>query len=106
MEREVARVNRATGAALEVVPVENAFFGGMINVSGLLTGQELVRVFGERPGDEPLFISSTMISRRTDTLLDDMSLADLKTALRRDVIAGEQLSDVVAALASAPAAVA
>jgi len=104
MVREVARVNAATGSALEVVPIENTFFGGMINVSGLLTGQELVHVFAERPGDEPLFISTTMLSRRTDTLLDDMRLADLRSALRRDVVVAEQLSDVVAALARSEAA--
>jgi NifB/MoaA-like Fe-S oxidoreductase len=100
MEREAARVSRATRSEIEVVPIENTFFGGEINVSGLLTGGELVRVFGERPGNEPVFISTTMISRRTDTLLDDMTLEDLKTALRRDVIVAEHLSDVVKSLAS------
>jgi putative radical SAM enzyme (TIGR03279 family) len=104
MVREVARVNRATGSALEAVPLVNTFFGGEINVSGLLTGGELVRAFSDRPGAEPLFISNTMISRRTDTLLDDMTLADLKSALRRDVIVAGQLSDVLAALAESVAA--
>lgn len=104
MEREVARVNAAAGSALEVVPIENTFFGGMINVSGLLTGQELVRVFAERPGDEPLFISTTMLSRRTNTLLDDMRLDDLKSALRRNVLVAEHLSDVVAVLGQPAAA--
>jgi putative radical SAM enzyme (TIGR03279 family) len=104
MERSVARVSSATGAALDVVPVENTFFGGEINVSGLLTGGELRRVFEDRPGAEPLFISTTMISRRTDTLLDDLTLAELKTALRRDVLVAENLSGVIGALAAAPAA--
>jgi putative radical SAM enzyme (TIGR03279 family) len=106
MERAVERVNRATGAMLTVEPIENTFFGGMINVSGLLTGQELVRVFGQRPGDEPLFISTTMISRRTATLLDDMRLDELRTALRRNVIVAEHLSDVVATLVPRAASVA
>lgn len=100
MEREVARVNRATGSAITAVPLVNTFFGGEINVSGLLTGGELVRAFADRPGAEPLFISTTMISRRTQTMLDDMSLDDLKTALRRDVIVAEHLSDVAAVLAN------
>ena len=104
MEREAARVSRATGSELEVVPIENTFFGGEINVSGLLTGGELVRVFSERPGSEPVFISKTMISRRTETLLDDMTLDDLKTSLRRDVIVAEHLSDVVRLLARTPVA--
>jgi putative radical SAM enzyme (TIGR03279 family) len=99
MERTVADVNAAAGTTLDVVPIENTFFGGEINISGLLTGGELVSVFGERPGDEPLFISSTMISRRTMTLLDDMTVEELESALRREVIVAEHLSDVVAELA-------
>jgi NifB/MoaA-like Fe-S oxidoreductase len=104
MEQEAARVSRATRSEISVVPIENTFFGGEINVSGLLTGSELVRTFENRPGDEPIFISTTMISRRTDTLLDDMTLEDLKTTLRRDVIVAEHLSDVVKSLALQPVA--
>lgn len=105
MKREATRVNAATGARIEVMPIENTFFGGEINISGLLTGGELVRVLGNRPGDEPVFISKTMISRRTNTLLDDMHLDDLRTALRRDVVIAEHLSDVVASLAARPASI-
>jgi putative radical SAM enzyme (TIGR03279 family) len=94
MERQVQRVNDATGSNLQAVPIDNTFFGGEINISGLLTGGELVRVFAERPGTETIFISTTMISRRTNTLLDDMTLDELKTSLRRDVIVAEHLSDV------------
>lgn len=94
----VARVNAATGAALSATPVENTFFGGEITVSGLLTGQELVRVFAERPGAEPLFISTTMVSRRTGTLLDDMTLEELSSALRREVVVCDSLSEVARAL--------
>jgi putative radical SAM enzyme (TIGR03279 family) len=98
MEREAARVSQATRARLQVVPIENTFFGSEINVSGLLTGGELVRAFKQRPGSEPLFISTTMLSRRTSTLLDDMTLDELRSQLQRDVRACEQLSDVAAAL--------
>jgi putative radical SAM enzyme (TIGR03279 family) len=98
MHREVERVNTSTGASLDVMPIENTFFGGEINISGLLTGGELVRALGERPGSEPVFISTTMISRRTNTMLDDMTLDDLKSRIRRDVIVAEHLSTVAAAL--------
>jgi putative radical SAM enzyme (TIGR03279 family) len=100
METSARRVNAATGSLLSVVPIENTFFGGEINISGLLTGGELVRVFADRPGDDPLFISANMISRRTETLLDDMRLDELKTALRREVVVGEVLSDVLDYLAA------
>lgn len=103
MVREVGSVNDAAGSNISVVPVENTFFGGEINVSGLLTGAELVRALGDRPGTEPVFISTTMISRRTSTLLDDMTLDDLKSHLRRDVVVAEHLSDVASSLRSSSA---
>ena len=88
-------IEQASGIALDVVPIENTFFGGEINISGLLTGGELVRAFADRPGTDPICISATMVSRRTFTLLDDMRLDELKTALGRDVIVADHLSDVL-----------
>ena len=106
MRRAAARVSAASGCELAVTPIENTFFGGEINVSGLLTGSELTRVYADMPGTQPLFISGTMISRRTGAMLDDMTVDDLKSALRRDVIVADHLSDVVAALATSRAVVA
>lgn len=90
----VARVNRRCGTKLRVVPVENALFGSEITVSGLLTGA-LVRdaLRGERE-DDPVFISENMISKRTQTFLDDMSVEDLRAALGRPVIGAGYLSEV------------
>ncbi len=98
MRRTVEEINRATGSQLSVDAIENTFFGGEITVSGLLTGQELVRSIGDRPGSEPVFISPTMISKRTGTMMDDMTLDELRTALQRDVIVCDSLSEVARAL--------
>jgi putative radical SAM enzyme (TIGR03279 family) len=106
MERSAGRVATATGAALSVLPIENTFFGGEINISGLLTGGEVVNALSGRPGSEPLCISSTMVSRRTDTLLDDMRVDELQTEIGREVIVAEHLSDVLEALAGRSSAAA
>lgn len=99
MERSAKRIAEATGVHLDVLPIHNTFFGGEINISGLLTGAEVIRALEDRPGSDPVCISSTMVSRRTDTLLDDMRLDELKTALGRDVIVAEHLSEVLDQLA-------
>ncbi|HAX23640.1 MAG TPA: DUF512 domain-containing protein [Thermomicrobiales bacterium] len=98
MEREVAAVNDATGARLDVAVVVNQFFGPEINVSGLLSGQDLIRTLRDRPGDSPVYISSTMLSRRTGTMIDDMTLEEVQTALGRRVVPTEHLSNVLADL--------
>ena len=94
MAEGVEQVNAAAGTRISPVIVENRFFGPEINVSGLLTGSDIVAAISDRPGDEPVFISNHMISARTSTLLDDMRLDELQTALQRDVIVAEHLSDV------------
>jgi putative radical SAM enzyme (TIGR03279 family) len=100
MERSAQQLSNAHGISLDVVPIENTFFGGEINISGLLTGAEVVRTLANRPGSQPVCISSTMVSRRTNTLLDDMQVDDLQTALGREVIVAEHLSEVLDALES------
>ena len=90
----VERINQHLGTRITPVAVENLFFGPEINVSGLLTGGDIVAALADRPGSEPVFISNHMISARTSTLLDDMRLDELQTALGREVFIAEHLSDV------------
>ena len=71
MREAVDRFNAHTGAALDVVAVENVYLGSEINVSGLLSGQDLLAAFAGRPATGPLYVSDRMVSQRTGTLLDD-----------------------------------
>jgi putative radical SAM enzyme (TIGR03279 family) len=94
MREAVGRFNRHTGAELRVEVIENRFFGPEINVSGLLTGRDLVTGLAERVDGEPVYISSRMVSDRTHTLLDDMTVAEVGQALRAPVVPCLMLSDV------------
>ncbi len=81
-ERAVDDLNRHTGSLLDVAVIENAFFGDEINISGLLTGGDLIRAIGAPTTDAPLYISSRMISDRTHTLLDDLTIDEVAAAGR------------------------
>ncbi|HEU5431101.1 MAG TPA: DUF512 domain-containing protein, partial [Thermomicrobiales bacterium] len=94
MREAVARFSRRTGATLDVVPVENVYLGAEINVSGLLSGRDLVEAFEQRPSAAPLYISDRMISQRTGTMLDDRSVADIAALLGRPVVPAPDLSAV------------
>ena len=94
MRTAVERFNARTGAVLDTVPVENVYLGKEINVSGLLSGQDLLAAFGRRPAGEPLYISDRMVSQRTGTLLDDMTIDEVERALGRPVVPAGDLSDV------------
>ncbi|MDI3339516.1 MAG: DUF512 domain-containing protein [Sphaerobacter sp.] len=106
MQTLVDRVNDALGTRLRVVPIVNTFFGPEINVSGLLTGGLVWDAFADQPGDDPVFISHHMLSKRTRTFLDDLHIDDLENALGRPVFASEYLSQVVQQLARAQARIA
>jgi NifB/MoaA-like Fe-S oxidoreductase len=94
MRAAVARFNAHTGAALEVIPVENVYLGSEINVSGLLSGQDLLVALARHPDDAPLYISDRMVSQRTGTLLDDRTVECIALALGRPVVPAADLSDV------------
>jgi putative radical SAM enzyme (TIGR03279 family) len=94
MRAAVDRFNTHTGAVLDTVAVENVYLGAEINVSGLLSGQDLLTAFGHRPTTEPLYISNRMVSQRTGTLLDDMTIEEVEIALGRPVVPAADLSDV------------
>jgi NifB/MoaA-like Fe-S oxidoreductase len=94
MREAVARLNARTGALLDVVAVENVYLGSEINVSGLLSGLDLLTAFERRPASAPLYISDRMVSQRTGTLLDDRTVEEVELALGRPVIPAADLSGV------------
>jgi putative radical SAM enzyme (TIGR03279 family) len=95
MQQAVKLFNDHTGAQLEVEIVENQFFGTEINVSGLLTGKDLITHLLSKPlADGPVYVSSRMISDRTQTLMDDMTIADVSQQLGRPFVPCGLMSDV------------
>ncbi len=62
---------------IDLIPVRNEFFGGTVNVTGLLTGRDiLAQLFGRELGDE-LLIAGNMLKAGEDIFLDDMTLEEL-----------------------------
>lgn len=67
---------------VNLVPVHNDFFGGTVNVTGLLTGQDIGKTLkGRELGDEVLIVSN-MLRADEDIFLDDMTLTELGEVLQ------------------------
>jgi NifB/MoaA-like Fe-S oxidoreductase len=96
MSNAIDRFNRVTGAELQVVPIQNHYLGSEINVSGLLSGQDLVSRLGDVPGDSPVFVTRKMISDRNGLLLDDQRIDEVASQLRRTVVPADTMSEVAA----------
>lgn len=69
------------GVFIEVVGIRNDFFGGGVNVSGLVTGGDLIAQLKGRDLGDALLIPSVMLRRDGDIFLDDVSTQEAEQAL-------------------------
>ena len=73
-----------------VYPIVNDFFGHSINVSGLITGQDLIAQLRGKELGRRLLISQNMLRRQEMDFLDDVTLAEASRALGVPIIPVEQ----------------
>ena len=73
------------GVKIDVIPIENHFFGPSVTVTGLLTGGDLIRVLKDYPCDKVL-ITERMLRETEDVFLDDMTLDEVREKLGRPVV--------------------
>ena len=74
----------------EVVAVVNDFFGHSITVSGLVTGQDIIKQLGEHDWlGERIIIPANMLRHGEGVFLDDVTLEQLSDALHRPVVVSE-----------------
>ncbi len=64
---------------VRILPVVNEFFGNRINVSGLLTGGDIINTLkkNSRPCDK-ILIPKTALRSGTETFLDDVTVDDMR----------------------------
>jgi len=74
----------------QVIPIVNDFFGHAINVSGLITGGDLVAQLKDRDIGERLFISQNMLRRQEMDFLDDVKLEEAAAQLGVPIYPVEQ----------------
>lgn len=67
-------------------PIRNDFFGGGVNVTGLVTGGDLIRQLQGKELGTRLLISETMIRRQERDFLDDITVEQVRQALGVPVI--------------------
>ncbi len=67
---------------VQVYCIENQFFGEMITVSGLLTGQDIEKQLKGRELGEELLLPCNVLKADEDIFLDDMSLSALSESLQ------------------------
>lgn len=77
--RELIREVEVENLEVEVVPVENQYFGTQINVAGLLTAQDILQAFQALPGTwDGIIVPGTSLRKGEDIFLDDMTLSEFQ----------------------------
>ena len=81
---EIAR--RAEGVEIAVYPIKNNFFGGGVNVAGLVCGCDIIEQLKDKPKADVLLIPQSMLRDSDDVFLDDTTVADVENALGMSVV--------------------
>lgn len=67
---------------IDVVPVENTFFGRSITVAGLLTGRDVIKTLSDKlDGYKWLLVPDIVFKDGENVFLDDVSVKDIERAL-------------------------
>ena len=65
-----------------IYPIRNDFFGERITVSGLITGQDIMKQLKEQSLGEKLLIPCNMLKVDEDIFLDDFTVSDVEKTLQ------------------------
>lgn len=100
MKKIMAMINeKFPNITINTQPIKNNFFGGGVNVSGLVTGGDLINQLKGKNIGERLIIPSSMLRFENDLFLDDVSTDDVERELKVELIAvNNNGSDLVNAI--------
>ncbi len=71
-----------TGLSVDVYDIRNDFFGELITVAGLLTGQDIMAQLSDKELGDVLILPQSVLRSGEDVFLDDMRLSDLEKSLQ------------------------
>lgn len=77
----------AEGVKITVIPVKNNFFGGGVNVAGLVCGCDIKEQLSGAPKTDALLIPQSMLRDDDEIFLDDTTVADVEESLGMKITA-------------------
>ena len=81
LKKLVDRLSEKEGVEIDLIRVENNFFGPTVTVAGLLTGRDLIRSLHDIAGPyRALLVPDVVLKEDEDVFLDDVSLRDIEEA--------------------------
>lgn len=83
----------------EICPIVNDYFGHKITVTGLLTGQDIIKQLKEKKLGDYVILPDSLLRSGEDVLLDDITVGDIENALQKKIHIvksnGTSLADII-----------
>lgn len=72
---------------IRILPVENNFFGSTVNVSGLLTGKDIINALKKNPRErDAILIPATALRTGENIFLDDVTLDEMQKNFSAQIV--------------------
>jgi putative radical SAM enzyme (TIGR03279 family) len=81
LKKFVERFSERENVQIELLPVENKFFGSSITVAGLLTGRDVIKTALDRTDGHEIVLVPDVVLDGEDRFLDNITLYDIEEAL-------------------------
>ncbi len=87
LKKYLGRLAERERISVDVVPVENRFFGKAVTVTGLLTGRDMISTLHDNADHHDFLLIPEVVFREGDSLmLDNVSIPDIEEALGLKVL--------------------
>ncbi len=91
----VSQLNTPKGLTVHLAPLRSNYWGQEITVTGLLTGQDLVKELKGRYLGDGILLPSVMLKEDDPRFLDDLTLEEVKHELQCDIFPVTGVSDLI-----------
>ncbi len=81
----VQALNQIQQVQLELRVITNEFFGSSVTVTGLITGQDLIRQLNAKAFCGPVIIPDVMLRDGKNTFLDDLTITQVQEAIAAEL---------------------
>lgn len=81
LKKFLDRISEKDHLSIDVLAVENTFFGPSVTVAGLLSGRDVIKTILDRTDCYDMILVPDVVLNMQDQFLDDVTLQDIKDAL-------------------------
>jgi NifB/MoaA-like Fe-S oxidoreductase len=86
LKKFIDKLSAKEPLSMELVPVENMFFGSSVTVTGLLTGRDVMKSLIDKVEGNTVILIPDVVLNYENRFLDDISLYDLQENLGASVL--------------------